>query len=223
MKRVIAFFAAVLMLVSLTACGGGTNPKDAFTISQQAFEKVNEAYMKVNVFSQDIYEAWRLGVNNSRNGCTFSSFVVEMNIEQEYIEEAVAKLSGKEFYSSADWSSLYKSFNNSYFSAYVTVISEAYACSGDVEEITATLLEAKTLMKQLSDAYSDYEHYPALKSYFTNTLAFFDFCNHPEGSFEQVVETFNSYRNVARECFFELNYIFSDDIGGMKDIPDAED
>ena len=73
-------------------------------------------------------------------------------------------------------------------------------------------------MKQLSSDYSDYEHYPVLKEYFTNTLAYFDFCQHPEGSFEQVVETFNSYRNNAREYFFDLNYVFCDSIGGMKDF-----
>ena len=74
------------------------------------------------------------------------------------------------------------------------------------------------MMKELSSDYSDYEHYPALESYFTNTLAFFDFCQNPEGSFEQVVETFNNYRNNAREYFFDLNYIFEDSIGGMKDF-----
>ena len=219
MKRLFALLTVVILVVSLAGCGA----KKAFTTSQDAFEKVNEAYSMVNVFSQDIYEAWRLGVNNSSRGCSFGTFASEMNIDQEYIEEAVANLSGSEAFDSSDWTLLYKSFNNSYFSAYVAVISEAYVCSGDVEEITDLLEDAKDLMKSLGDKHSDYEHYPALKTYFTNTLAFFDFCKNPEGSFEQVKETFNDYRNVARECFFELNYIFSDDIGGMKEAKDEED
>ena len=216
MKRIFAFLMALTLMVALVACSG--NSQQAFTVSQQAFNQVNDAYMQVNTFSQDIYEAWHLGVNNSRYGCDFDDFADEMHIDRQYIEQAVAQLSGESTFSTADWSTLHYSFNNSRFSAYVTVISTAYECSGDVEKIITLLTEAKLLMKQLSNEYSDYEHYPALKTYFTNTLAFFDFCKNPEGSFEQVVETFNTYRNVARECFFELNYIFADDIGGMDDL-----
>lgn len=217
MKRFFALTLALMLMISMAACTGG-NTEQAFTVSQQAFDQVNEAYMQVNTFSKDIYEAWHLGVNNSRYGCDFDEFASEMYIDRQYIEQAVAQLSGKDAFSTSDWSSLHYSFNSSRFSAYVAVISTAYECSGDTEKIATLLTEAKLLMKQLSSEYSDYEHYPALKTYFTNTLAFFDFCKNPEGSFEQVVETFNGYRNVARECFFELNYIFSDDIGGMGDI-----
>ena len=78
-------------------------------------------------------------------------------------------------------------------------------------------------MKGLSDNYSDYEHYPALKGYFTTTMAFYDFCRNPEGSFEQVVETFNNYRNNARESFFDLNYVFNDSIGGMDKYTKSEE
>ena len=67
-------------------------------------------------------------------------------------------------------------------------------------------------MKKLSDDYSDYEYYPNLKEYFTNTTAFFGFCLEPEGSFEQVVETFNNYRNDARDYYYDLNYVFEDSI-----------
>ena len=93
-----------------------------------------------------------------------------------------------------------------------------------LEEQTMGLANAaKELMKQLGDQYSDYEHYPSLKKYFTNTLAFFDFCCNPEGSFEQIVSTFNNYRNNAREYFFDLNYVFGDSIGGMDDYLEADE
>ena len=54
-------------------------------------------------------------------------------------------------------------------------------------------------------------------------MAFYDFCCHPEGSFEQVVETFNAYRNTARECFFDLNYVFDDSIRGLNAYADTAD
>lgn len=221
MKKALSLLMALVMCLSLGACSNtATNRKAAFADSQEAFYYITEAYIAVNEFSQDIYEAWRLGVNNRSSydsDSEFSDFADEMNIDQIYIEQAVANLRGNEKFEYGDWSYLPYLYNNSYFSAWVSVISEAYKCSGYADQIKEKLENAKDLMKKLSDAYSDYEHYPSLKKYFTNTIAFFDFCCDPEGSFEQVVDTFNAYRNNAREYFFDLNYVFSDSVGGMSD------
>ena len=193
----------------------------SFNDSKAAFDYVTSAYTATNEFSKDIYEAWRLGVNSRKdydNNSEFDEFADEMHIEQEYIEQAVANLLFKETFEYGDWEKLPYMFNGSYFSAWVSAISEAYKCSGKADEIRDELTAAKDLMKQLGDEYSDYEHYPSLKKFFTNTIAFFDFCCNPEGSFEQVVSTFNEYRNNAREYFFDINYVFGDSIGGMDSI-----
>ena len=228
MKRLIALILATVMLLSLAACGAKEEPFDEDAITEKAFEDSKEAfllittaYMATNEYAVDIYEAWRLGVNARKDYDSESElddFVDEMHIGEEHIKQAVANLLSKDAYEYGDWEFLPYMYNGSYFSAWVSVISEAYVCSGDVEEIGGYLTEAKDLMKELSNDYSDYEHYPVLKEYFTNTLAFYDFCQHPEGTFEQVVETFNSYRNNAREYFFDLNYVFCDSIGGMEDF-----
>lgn len=60
-----------------------------------------------------------------------------------------------------------------------------------VEKAQTALDAAKAQMKELSQEYSDYEHYPNLKGYYTTTSAFFDFCNNPFGSFEQLKDTIN--------------------------------
>lgn len=225
MKKLIAILLVLVMVLSMAACGTGFNKKKAFDASKEAFSKTTEAYLRVNEYSQDIYEAWFQGVNNKsdfNNDYELGDFADELHIEQKYIEAAIAKLLGKEKFEYGDWTTLQYLYSN-FFSACIFVVSEAYVCSGDVDEISALLIEAKTMMKELSDEYSDYEHYPALKSYFTNTLAFFDFCRNPEGSFEQVKETFNTYRNNARVYFFELNYVFEDSIGGMHEDTTEED
>ncbi len=230
MRKVLSLLLALVLCLSLCACGNnaGNNPKDAFDNSKEAFDHVTSAYIATNEFSSDIYEAWYLGVNKRSDyddEYEMSDFAAEMNIEQKYIEQAIANLSDRDSYDYYDklWEALPKLYNNSYFSAWVSVISEAYKCSGQADEIKGELNAAKSLMKDLSDAYSDYEHYPVLKEYFTNTLAFYDFCCDPEGSFDQVVETFNNYRNTARECFFDLNYVFGDSIGGMSDYTKPEE
>lgn len=223
MKKIIALILSAVMLLSLTACGSEETgvSVEAFENSKEAFTLVTNAYLATNGYSQDIYEAWRLGVNARKDydeDSELEDFIEEMHIDGIYIKQAIAKLMGKDTYEYGDWSFLPFLYNGSYFSAWVSVISEAYACSGDVEEISEKLNTAKNLMKELGDDYSDYEHYPVLKKYFTNTLAFFDFCRNPEGSFDQVVETFNTYRNNAREYFFDLNYVFGDSIGGMNEF-----
>lgn len=221
MKKMIALILAAVMLLSMAACGSGDVSKKAFEDSKEAFRLVTNAYLGTNEYSQDIYEAWRLGVNSRKDyddEKNLSDFADEMHIEEIYIKQAIAKLLFKEEYEYGDWELLPYMFNGSYFSAWVSVISEAYVCSGDVAEISGQLNEAKNLMKRLGSDYADYEHYPVLKEYFTNTLAFFDFCQNPEGTFDQVVETFNAYRNNAREYFFDLNYVFCDSIGGMEDF-----
>ena len=226
MKKIIALLLLFSVCLSLCACTGSTKVMDpaektkkAFENSGEAFKLITEAYLITNEFSQDLYEAWRIGVNDKSSyddDSEFADFVDEMHIDQVHIEKAIANLVGEEQYSYGYWSLLPYYYNKSYFSAWVSVISEAYKCSGQVEIIEEKLNAAKTLMKELGSDYSDYEHYPTLKKYFTNTIAFLDFCRNPEGSFEQVVNTFNTYRNNAREYFFDMNYVFNDSIDGME-------
>ena len=219
MKKGLSLLLAALLCISMVACGNNSSKK-AFDNSKLAFEHITNAYLATNEFSQDVYEAWFQGVNNRSDyddEYELTAFADEMHIDLEYIKAGVASLLKKDSYAYGDWETLPYLYNNSYFSAWISVISEAYKCSGKADSIANELNAAKTLMKQLSDDHSDYEHYPTLKKYFTNTLAFFNFCCDPEGSFEQVKDTFNNYRNNAREYFFDLNYVFGDSIGGMEE------
>ena len=179
MKKLIALILTVTMLLSLAACGGSGNvSKEAFESSKEAFRLTTDAYLAINEFSQDLYEAWRLGVNSRKDfddESNLADFADEMHIDEIYIKQAIATLCFKENYEYGDWEMLPYLYNGSYFSAWVSVISEAYVCSGDVDTINENLNAAKTLMKELSNDYSDYEHYPVLKEYFTNTLDCFMF------------------------------------------------
>ena len=96
------------------------------------------------------------------------------------------------------------------FSFCVMSITGAYKANGKVAEAQAALDEAKAQMKTLSQEYSDYEHYPNLKGYYTTTSSFFNFCVDPTGSFEQVKQTINDYKNEARDYISDLDYIFED-------------
>ena len=243
MKKIISFVLAIVMVAlcacTLTSCG----KKKDFEVSKSAYENINLAYEKVNEFSKDIYQAWYMGINKKSDidgthtsgtyvtstyyddRASLTEFANELHIPREDLEKAVAKLLGKSEYDPGgysdpgDWYTLSNEVYDSFFSACVEVVSTAYELNGRADEIKVLLNNARTEMKELSDKYSDYEHYPALKEYFTTTTAFFGFCLDPEGSFEQVVETFNNYRNEARNCYYDLNYVFEENMfaEGRKD------
>ena len=220
-RKLLVLFVAVTMLLSsalsMSACG--FSQRKAYNASKNAFEKTTEAYLLVNQFSKDIYEAWRMGINERSSFDDeeeLEAFADELYIDYTSIRLAIGSLLGKSGYVHGDWEKLQRyCYPDSFFSACVAVVSEAYKISGKDNEIASLLNDAKDSMKTLGNKYSDYAYYPDLKDYFSNTLAFFDFCKHPEGSFEQVVQTFNNYRNNARTTFFDLNYIFDDSINGM--------
>ena len=64
MKKLFALLLVAAMLVSLVSCSANnSNSKEAFDTSKEAFKETTQAYILVNEFSMDIYEAWRLGIN----------------------------------------------------------------------------------------------------------------------------------------------------------------
>ena len=223
MKKAIALLLAALLCLSLCACGA--NDK-AYDNSKEAFDAVTAAYLATNTFAEDVYEAWYLGVNDQFNyneSSEFADFAAQLHIGQSHLEEAVARLSGSGSFTTSQWAKLPDLYGDSCTSAWVAAVSEAYKCSGKTVEIETQLNSAKSLMKKLGDKHADYQHYPSLKKYFTTTMAFYDFCCHPEGSFEQVTETVNAYRSAARECFFDLNYVFGDSIRGLSAYDTADE
>ncbi len=206
-------------------------PKSAFELSKEAYECINRAYDMINTFSSDIYEAWYKGVyDDDEIDGIYSSYryydetaletlAAELTLSVDDLKEAVKHLSNKSEYDpgteyrAGDWYNLYTNgYGGSIFSACVALVYTSYELSGKADEIKAELEKARENMKLLSDSYSDYEHYPSLKEYFTNTTAFFGFCLDPEGSFAQVEQTFNSYRNLSRDLYYDLNYIFEEEL-----------
>lgn len=224
MKRAVSLALAAVMLLSLAACGGGKN-KRAFEASKAAYDNVNAAYEITEEYGSDIYEAWRLGIYDKdeilKDGCSY--LAKELHISEEEIVAGVAYSIAEA--SGESWDELSEDDKNSYglgadysftvmkdslFSWCVEVASNAYAANGEAEKVQGYLSEAKEQMKNLSDKYSDYEHYPALKGYFTTTSSFFGFCQDPTGSFEQLKTTIEDYKTSARDYKADLDYVFEE-------------
>lgn len=222
MKKTLSMILVVCMSLSFAGCN---EKKKAFELSKGAYEKVSEVFSICDVMGSDIYEAWRLGIYEKNEiidgGCSY--LAGELNLSVDEIRDGatytIVELSG------LDWDSVTDGEKQEYennvdfyfyfmedelFSYCVQIVNNAYVVNGDVDKATELLEEAKTQMKEMSDKYSDYEHYPALKGYYTTTNSLFDFCQNPTGSFEQLVTTIDDYRNTARDYEADLKFIFED-------------
>ncbi len=227
-KKVKIIIAAVIAVVLVVAIAVGSSDLFAYQKAKSAYEDVDAAYTKVNEFSHDIYEAWFNGVNNEdevkgkgsyysydyMDGLEYLADETDLPLEDlkkgvmyAYKDEVVEEYTDTEVETA--YKMIFASYDNT-FSACVYIITATYKVTGRTAEIETLLASAKKSMKSMGKNYADYVHYPDLKNYLTNTLALFDFCCNPEGSFEQVVETFNQYRNQARQYYFSLDYIFND-------------
>lgn len=220
MKKMISLLLVVAMCLSTAACGG--NNKKAFEISKAAYENIDIAYEITEQFGSDIYEAWRLAIYDDEeiidNGADYLASELSLSAD-EIRTGAVYTVYEDEWYTMSDEekdeliaeSDLYYCFfEDDLFEFCVETVVNAYVVNGKVEEAQTALDTAKAQMKELSAEYSDYEHYPNLKGYFTTASSFFDFCQNPTGSFEQLKETINKYNNEARDYISDLDYIFED-------------
>ena len=222
MKKILFIILALAMCLGLSACGD-----DAFDMSKEAYDKIAAAYDITDTYASDIYEAWRLGIYSKddivKDGNGF--LASELGLSEKELDEGMAYTIATFVYEK-DWDSLsdeekkkyrdyeptvfYKLMKDDLFSICIEVVSNTYKMNGKRDEIASDLEDAKSIMKELSDDHSDYEHYPNLKGFYTTTSAFFEFCEDPSGSFEQVKDTLNNYRKEARDFKKDLDYIFEE-------------
>ena len=232
MKKIVSILLVLIMCFSLTACG---NDKKAFEVSKAAYEKVNLAYEMTDQFGADIYAVWYAAVyktsefkNLNNDGVEYLMKTQDLYLSEEELRDGIA-YAFVAFAHPEGWDNvpeekkldyqenanivLYtmaKSYSNQFMSFCVESVTYAYERSGKIEETQKLLDEAKVMMKELSEKYSDYEHYPNLKGYYTTTKSLFEFCQNPTGSFEQYKTTLNDYKNEARDYISDLDYIFED-------------
>ena len=185
MKKTVTLLISGMLVLSLTACSSGN--KKAFEASKEAYNNINTAYEITENFGSDIYEAWRLAIYEKDEvldgGTAYLSS--ELSLSEEELNDGVAYMTLEDEWENAteeqksaarDSADLYFSlFEDDLFSYCVILVTNAYKANGKVSEAETVLEEAKEQMKTLSEKYSDYEHYPNLKGYYTTTSSFFFF------------------------------------------------
>lgn len=230
MKRIMMAVISVLFIATIASCentakeevtvttveeaaGESTesNNKIAFENAKKAYDNISRAYVIIDKMASDIYEAWRLSIYEGED-LTFSMLAGKLSISENdldkgvdnYLEDTAFKYYGKSYIGTiADM--------DGGFSYIIGMVCEAYSANPKLLRTAQISMDtAKKLMKTMSENYSDYEHYPALKGYFTSVKSLLSWCESPDGSFEQAITTINDYRNEIRDYQQELDYIFED-------------
>ena len=226
-KRIFAFLSIVPLILSLTACSfGGIKTKKAFETSKEAYNNIEAAYEIIDAMDHDIYEAWRAGIydDDEIESGGVSSLAKKLSLSESDLKKGLTKaIMGNDYdtqsaediqYIEDNLDILLKVCDDkmgiSLFTLCVNGVVEAYKLNGKADEAQKNLETAKGLMKTLSNDYSDYEHYPALKDFYTTTSSYYDFCVNPTGTFEQLKSTLEDYRNKERDYKSNLDYIFED-------------
>ena len=86
----------------------------------------------------------------------------------------------------------------------------SYAVNKQISEAETALDNAKAIMKQLSNEYSNYEHYPSLKEYYTTTSDFYDFCLTLNADVKQFGTTMDEYKDDAKKYRNEIEFVFEE-------------
>ncbi len=200
-----------------------------YNLSAEAYNDVNAAYDLTASMGNGIYKAWLWATSTSDSELTADNLANELNCSKEELLDGVdyavrSDMNGlgytdtdeamDEFEedSREDLLDFYVYFLDSHntpkFQAYVSSVVGMYKINGTADAAKEKLDAAKSSMKELSADYSDYEHYPALKDFYTTTSSYYEFCIAPEGSFEQYTSTQNDYQNDARNAKSQLDFIF---------------
>ena len=210
-------------------CSKHLADKKAFEISKIAYQNVNEAYDIAHQFGTDLYSAWYLVSYQNQslmNTNTVKAIATEVQyLDEEEIQQGLAFVLANNKYKE-EWYELSEEDKDSYIELagkyagddffnqtnclFITTWSviRAYEVNGKTEEARRYLETAQSNMRELSEKYSDYKHYPNLKGFFTTTGSYLDVCCNSELSFTQFKDVKNQYEKEARDYINDLDFIF---------------
>lgn len=202
-----------------------------FNLSKAAYQNINSAYDIVHQFGTDLYSSWYLvsyQSNDLMNTNTVKAIASEVQyLDEEDIQKGLAFVLANNKYKE-DWYELSEDKKNDYIEMagnyngddffnqtnclFITTWSviRAYEVNGKTEEAGEYLNIAQTYMRELSEKYSDYEHYPNLKGFFTMAGSYLDVCCDSELSFTQFKDVKNQYEKEARDYINDLDFIFGE-------------
>ena len=214
-KRIISLFFVIIVVLSLSACGG--NP---FEKSKKTYAEINKAYTITRQMGADISDALKNCVYADEEildeGASYLAKVLCLS-EDEIIEGMVYTLVDTSYSEANDETKnefrqmtgqFFEMVEEDLFTACAMAVSNAYRANGKVDEAQTALDNAKVMIQEMGKKPSDYEYFTDLKKYYEYTSSFFDFCQNLDCMIDEVTYTIDDYRNNAGKYRGDLSLIF---------------
>lgn len=204
----------------------------AFELAQDAYVDMCAAYELVSRMGFDLHNVWRVGAHEASkaNGNYMEYMVPQLKyLTKDAFAAGVARtlawnadgkkwdtLSDEEKDSYIEYAKSEFYIKSEYFQFFcVSSVLHAYYLNGEADEIKELLKTAKTQLKDLNEAYPDYEYYPALKEFYKSIDSYFELC-YSDGdggagiSFNQFKELRGTYIKEVQDHMSELSFEFED-------------
>lgn len=222
MKRLLIMILCISMLLFVfVGCdsnnfGNTSNPDKGIQNAEQnkteaQFECGKKAYNELNTASaicedmgDAIYGAWYFAIykaDDYSSSSIVSAFASETGLSSTDIYSAGEALG----YSSTLLPYALEDFNTAVF-----LVLEAFEANGQTKQLDTALANAKAELKTMTSEYSDYSHYPTLKSFYSEVDSYATFLKSPSGSFEQLKTTIETYEKEIRTYKSDLSFVFED-------------
>lgn len=204
MKKIVSLILVAIMLLSIVGCGESEKETE-YLAAENAYRDLIEAHNLCIDVMDSIYGAWYFSIYKYDDyiGSTgFSEFCDEANMDSTELINAISDFFGY----SVSKSSAYRLFEEFEYSTHFVII--VFEENGTYEKINEHLSNAKELLKSVTSESSDYTGYAVLKSYYSEIMAYYEFCKSPTGSFSQLKTTVDNYETNLRNYKNDLSFIF---------------
>lgn len=219
-KWIIYSLCVCMLLLSLSSCNSQdaeNSKQDSPTVeatlskTQLEYECGKKAYDELVTASEickamgdGVYGAWYFAIFEADD---YSSY----NIVNEFASATGVSVSDlNKVMESIGYSAQLLPYALEDFSTAVVMVEEAYKINGTVERLDNALTQAKNELKTMTQEYSDYSHYPTLKSFYSEIDSYATFLKSPTGSFDQLKSTIENYENQIRTYKSDLSFVFED-------------
>ncbi|MBQ7146559.1 MAG: hypothetical protein IJR95_07315 [Lachnospiraceae bacterium] len=194
--------------------------KTPLEIAKEAYYYLVTASEQAETFGGDTYTAWNDGIHDAdESGYDLTKLAKNLDLSVEDLKLGFAYGSNKDKWESMteaeknkeaeEANTMFKLLllmSDSQFSTCVSVVTAAYEVTGRTAEIKKNLDSARDLIRILNEKHPDYELNGKLRDFYTKIQVYYDYCMNPQGSFKELQNIIQTFRQDVRNAKNELSF-----------------